>query len=155
MLIEVRWQRARNSSRSGSRMHDRTAGTSGPHLTERQHLRERGPRACPRRSTTPNAVITPTGGRSYSGKPRPGYRALLDDVEHGRADAVLAWHTDRLHRRPVELEEYIDVCDRHGVITQTVKAGPLDLATPSGRMVARMLGSGSRYEVEHMTCISA
>jgi site-specific DNA recombinase len=87
---------------------------------------------------------------AYSGKPRPGYRALLDDLEQGRADAVLVWHTDRLHRRPVELEHYIDVCDPRGVITQTVKAGPLDLATPSGRMVARMLGSAGRYEVEHM-----
>jgi site-specific DNA recombinase len=87
---------------------------------------------------------------AYSGKPRPGYRALLDDLEHGRADAVLVWHTDRLHRRPVELEEYINICDPRGVITQTVKAGPLDLATPSGRMVARMLGSTARYEVEHM-----
>jgi site-specific DNA recombinase len=87
---------------------------------------------------------------AYSGKPRPGYRALLDDLEQGRADAVLVWHTDRLHRRPVELEQYIDVCDPRGVMTQTVKAGPLDLATPSGRMVARMLGSAGRYEVEHM-----
>src|SRR3954451_20228265 len=87
---------------------------------------------------------------AYSGKPRPGYKALLDDLERGRADAVIVWHTDRLHRRPVELEQYIDVCDRHGVITQTVKAGPLDLASPSGRMVARQLGSVARYEVEHM-----
>jgi site-specific DNA recombinase len=87
---------------------------------------------------------------AYSGKPRPGYRALLADLEQGRADAVIVWHTDRLHRRPVELEQYIDVCDPRGVITQTVKAGPLDLATPSGRMVARMLGSAGRYEVEHM-----
>lgn len=87
---------------------------------------------------------------AYSGKPRPGYRALLADLEQGRADAVVVWHTDRLHRRPVELEQYIDICDPRGVITQTVKAGPLDLATPSGRMVARMLGSAGRYEVEHM-----
>jgi site-specific DNA recombinase len=87
---------------------------------------------------------------AYSGRPRPGYHALLDDLENGRADAVVVWHTDRLHRRPVELEHYIDVCDPRGVITQTVKAGPLDLATPSGRMVARMLGSAGRYEVEHM-----
>src|SRR4051794_24164900 len=86
---------------------------------------------------------------AYSGKPRPGYRALLDDLKQGHADAVLVWHTDRLHRRPVELEHYIDVCDSRGVITQTVKAGPLDLATPSGRHFARMLGSTARYEVEH------
>jgi site-specific DNA recombinase len=87
---------------------------------------------------------------AYSGKPRPGYKSLLDDLEHGRADAVICWHTDRLHRRPVELEQYIAVCEPRGVMTQTVKAGDLDLTTPSGRMVARMLGSSARYEVEHM-----
>lgn len=87
---------------------------------------------------------------AYSGKPRPGYKALLADLEAGAAESVVCWHTDRLHRRPVELEAYIAVCEPRGVVTQTVKAGDLDLATPSGRMVARMLGSAARYEVEHM-----
>jgi site-specific DNA recombinase len=87
---------------------------------------------------------------AYSGKPRPGYLALLDDVRSGRVDAVLAWHTDRLHRSPAELEDYIASCDPRGVPTHTVKAGPLDLSTPSGRMVARQLGAVARYEVEHM-----
>jgi site-specific DNA recombinase len=87
---------------------------------------------------------------AYSGKPRPGYAALLADLRAGVADAVICWHTDRLHRRPVELEEYIAVCEPRNVPTQTVKAGPVDLATPSGRMVARQLGAVGRYEVEHM-----
>jgi len=84
-----------------------------------------------------------------NGKPRPGYLALLGDLRAGRADGVLAWHTDRLHRSPVELEEYIAVCEPRGAPTHCVKAGPLDLATPSGRMVARMLGAAARFEVEH------
>lgn len=96
------------------------------------------------------AVYTDNDLSAYSGKPRPGYRALLDDLEAGRASGVLAWHTDRLHRSPVELEEYIAICDRGGVPTHCVKAGPLDLATPSGRLVARQLGAVARYEVEHM-----
>jgi site-specific DNA recombinase len=87
---------------------------------------------------------------AYSGKPRPGYEALLADLRAGTADAVICWHTDRLHRRPVELEEYIAVCEPRGVPTMTVKAGPIDLATPAGRMVARQLGAVGRYEVEHM-----
>jgi site-specific DNA recombinase len=86
---------------------------------------------------------------AYSGKRRPGYQALLDALRAGTADAVICWHTDRLHRRPVELEEYIAVCEPRGVPTQTVKAGPIDLATPAGRMVARQLGAVGRYEVEH------
>jgi site-specific DNA recombinase len=87
---------------------------------------------------------------AYSGKPRPGYLALLADLRAGTVDAVICWHTDRLHRSPSELEDYIAVCERGGVPTHTVKAGPLDLASPSGRMVARQLGAVARYEVEHM-----
>jgi site-specific DNA recombinase len=87
---------------------------------------------------------------AYSGRPRPGYRALLADLKADRADAVICWHTDRLHRSPSELEAYISVCEPREVPTATVKAGPLDLATPSGRMVARQLGAVARFEVEHM-----
>ncbi|HEY3689669.1 MAG TPA: recombinase family protein [Pseudonocardiaceae bacterium] len=85
---------------------------------------------------------------AYSGKRRPGYRALLADVKAGRADAVLAWHNDRLHRSTSELEEYIDACG--AVPTHFVKAGQLDLSTASGRMTARITGAVARHEVEHM-----
>ncbi len=96
------------------------------------------------------SVRTDNDLSAYSGKPRPGYRALLADLEAGRADAVLVWHTDRLHRSPVELEGYIGVCEPRGVPTQTVKAGLLDLATANGRMTARIHGAVARQEVEHM-----
>ncbi|HEX6402647.1 MAG TPA: recombinase family protein [Pseudonocardiaceae bacterium] len=85
---------------------------------------------------------------AYSGKPRPGYRALLDDLRAGRVNAVLAWHNDRLHRSSVELEEYIEVSGN--APTHFVKAGPLDLSTASGRMTARITGAVARHEVEHM-----
>lgn len=86
---------------------------------------------------------------AYSGRRRPGYRALLADIAAGSVDAVLAWHTDRLHRSPRELEEYVDLCERHKVTTQTVRAGELDLSTASGRAIARTLGAWARFEVEH------
>jgi site-specific DNA recombinase len=86
---------------------------------------------------------------AYSGRPRPGYRSLLADLETGTANAVLVWHTDRLHRSPIELEDFVVLCERRDVAVQTVQAGPLDLSTPSGRLVARMLGASARYEVEH------
>jgi site-specific DNA recombinase len=87
---------------------------------------------------------------AYSGKRRPRYQAMLDAIRSGRIDAVLAWHTDRLHRSPIELEEYISVCnDGREVPTHCVRAGTLDLSTPSGRMLARTLGTLARYESEH------
>lgn len=82
-------------------------------------------------------------------KVRKGYRRMLKFLAEGKATAVVAWHTDRLHRTPTELEGYIDVCEAHGVITQTVKAGHMDLSTPSGRAVARTMCAWAKFESEH------
>lgn len=87
---------------------------------------------------------------AYSGKPRPGYQATLTALRNGEADCVLAWHTDRLHRSPAELETYIDICEPRRVETRTFMAGDLDLTTATGRMIARQLGVQARYEVERM-----
>jgi DNA invertase Pin-like site-specific DNA recombinase len=96
--------------------------------------------------------VTAAKGNARS-RPRPGYNALLAAITDGKVDAVVAWHTDRLHRNLSELEEYIAVCGqgRHGVPTYTVKGGNLDLSTASGRMVAGILGSVAKNEVEHMS----
>lgn len=96
------------------------------------------------------AIYSDNDLSAYSGKPRPGYQKLLNDLQVGYADTVLAWHTDRLHRSPAELEEYIDVCEPRKIQTRTVKAGHLDLTTATGRMIARQLGVQARYEVERM-----
>lgn len=80
---------------------------------------------------------------------RPEYRRLLAELLQLNPAAIIAWHTDRLHRHPRELEEYIDFTEKHGATTLTVKAGDLDLSTPSGRAVARTLGAWARFESEH------
>lgn len=86
---------------------------------------------------------------AFSGKSRPSYKQLLEVMRAGAIQGVLSWHTDRLHRSPRELEEYIDVSEKQGITTQTVKAGELDLSTAAGRMTARILGAVSRQESEH------
>jgi hypothetical protein len=63
-------------------------------------------------------------------------------------DAVVCWHVDRLTRSPQELEEVIDLHDKRGIALATV-TGELDLSTPAGRMLARMLGAAARHEAEH------
>lgn len=84
-----------------------------------------------------------------SGKPRPSYARMLRSLTAGAADALIAWHPDRLYRRLLDLEELITVCEGHKIALRTVKAGEMDLATPTGRMVARILGATARQEVEH------
>lgn len=86
---------------------------------------------------------------AYSGKRRPEYERLLADLRAGDVDAVVAWHPDRLHRSPKELEPFIDAVEARGAAVETVTAGHFDLTTPSGRAVARTLGAWARYESEH------
>ena len=95
------------------------------------------------------AVYVDNDISAYSGKPRPGYRAMLEAVKAGQVRAVLAWNPDRLHRRASELEPFIALAEAHDLAIQTVKSGDVDLTTPNGRMVARMLGAAAQAEVEN------
>lgn len=86
---------------------------------------------------------------AYSGKPRPGYLQMFADLKAGTATAVITWHTDRLHRSPAELEDWIKLCEKRGIVVRTVKAGEIDLSTPSGQMTARIVGAVARHEIDH------
>jgi len=86
---------------------------------------------------------------AFSGKRRPEYERLLTDVRSGRVHGIVAWHTDRLHRSPRELETFIDLIEATKCSVDTVQTGELDLSTPSGRVMARTLGAFARYESEH------
>ena len=76
---------------------------------------------------------------AYSGKVRPQYRAMLEAVRSGEIKGIVSVHTDRLHRRTTELEEFVSLVERHQVQVETIKSGSLDLKMASGRMNARML----------------
>lgn len=93
-------------------------------------------------------VIVDNDTSAYSGKRRPGYERLLDGLRARRWEVLVVWHPDRLHRRPIELEEFIDVVETSGVQVSTVTAGEIDLSTPDGRLLARIVGSVARKESE-------
>ncbi|MQA05300.1 MAG: recombinase family protein [Streptosporangiales bacterium] len=95
------------------------------------------------------AVFVDNDISAYSGQRRPQYELMLRAVRDGEIAAILAWHPDRLHRRALELEEFVTVAETHGTQVQTVSAGTVDLSTASGRMVARMLGAAAQHEVDH------
>ena len=95
------------------------------------------------------AVFCDNDVSAYSGSPARPYLKMLELLLTGGADVVLVWHTDRLHRSNVELEDYINVVEPREVTTETVTAGIIDLNTPIGRMVARQLCTIARYESEH------
>ena len=85
---------------------------------------------------------------AWSGKPRPEFERMLDDLRSRRIGAVFAWHLDRLTRHPRELEAFIDLCDELRVELGCV-TGDVDLGSHIGRLTARMLGGLARYESDH------
>lgn len=81
-------------------------------------------------------------------KPRPKYRQMLADIRAGEVKGIVCWHPDRLYRHLGDLQELIDICNEHSVAIETVRGGEVDLTTPMGRLVARILGSVSMGEME-------
>jgi DNA invertase Pin-like site-specific DNA recombinase len=82
-----------------------------------------------------------------TGRKRPAYERMLKDIQAGNLDAVVAWDLDRLHRRPIELEHFIDLADQHHLALATV-SGDTDLGTDNGRLFARIKGAVAKAEVE-------
>lgn len=78
---------------------------------------------------------------------RPQYEAMLERLRAGQAGGIVAYAPDRLARRPRDLEDVLDLAERHGVRLATV-AGDVDLSSPWGRAVARVFGAIARQEVE-------
>jgi site-specific DNA recombinase len=85
---------------------------------------------------------------AWSGKQRPEFERMVDDLRMRRIGAVLVWHLDRLTRHPRELEAFIDLCDELRVGLGCV-TGEVDLGSHIGRLTARMLGGLARYESDH------
>jgi site-specific DNA recombinase len=78
---------------------------------------------------------------AHSGKLRPDYRRMLDDIAARHVDAVIVYDLDRLHRQPKELEEFLEVCERAGLDTVITVHGDHNLGTSDGLFVARMLSA--------------
>lgn len=92
-------------------------------------------------------VVSDNDMSASSGKLRPGYERVLAMIEARSVDRVIVWAVDRLTRRMRDLEDVVDLCERSGVSVATV-SGDIDLGTDMGRMVARILASVARGEVE-------
>lgn len=85
-----------------------------------------------------------------SGRPRPGFEALLEDISAGVVDGLLAVHLDRVLRRVMDLERVLDAIEAAPgrVHVSFVNAGDLDLNTSGGRLLARILASVAANESE-------
>jgi site-specific DNA recombinase len=80
-------------------------------------------------------------------KPRPEYLRLIAALEEGRHNGLICYDLDRLTRSPVEVEHIIELAERKSIKLATV-GGNVNLATPEGRLHARIKASVARHEIE-------
>jgi DNA invertase Pin-like site-specific DNA recombinase len=102
---------------------------------------------CETRGITIIDVLRENDTSASGKKPRPLYQRLLQMIEDGQVDYVVAYRMDRLTRSLSELEHLISLSERTGVRVATA-AGDVDLSTDAGRLVGRILASVARGEIE-------
>ena len=79
---------------------------------------------------------------AFSGKRRPRYEDMLDDLRDGLRDAVIVYHQDRLTRRPIELEQFVEVIEAaKGQHVRFVAGGAVDALNGDGLTMARVMGA--------------
>lgn len=68
---------------------------------------------------------------------RPGWDAMLADVEAGRITAIVVYHGDRLIRQPRDLEDLIDLARSRG-ISLAAPTGTRDLGDADDQFILRI-----------------
>jgi DNA invertase Pin-like site-specific DNA recombinase len=97
----------------------------------------------------PVALIETDNDISAAGKKRrPGFEAIMSAVEKGEVQAVIAWDMTRLTRNLRDLVRIIEAGERHKTVLAFVRGDSHDLSTPNGRMIANILASVARQEIE-------
>jgi site-specific DNA recombinase len=82
---------------------------------------------------------------------RPAHTRLMGDLRSGRIDTVVVWAIDRLYRRPVELEELLDLFDEQtDLLIEAVEGAELRLNTTDGRLMARLMVSLAKAETDRL-----
>ena len=78
---------------------------------------------------------------------RPGMEKLLDELRAGKVERIVVWRLDRLGRTTKGLCQLFDELAERKVDLVSLKDG-FSLASPAGRLHARILASVAEYETE-------
>lgn len=83
---------------------------------------------------------------AWSGRKRPQYGQILEDLETGVINGLLVYDLDRLHRQPSELESFIELCQRLRLTNVASVSGDIDLTRADGQFHARILAAVAKKE---------
>jgi DNA invertase Pin-like site-specific DNA recombinase len=78
---------------------------------------------------------------------RPGMDKLMESLRASKLERIVVWRLDRLGRTTKGLCQLFDELVLHGVDLVSLKDG-FSLASPAGRLHARILASVAEYETE-------
>jgi DNA invertase Pin-like site-specific DNA recombinase len=78
---------------------------------------------------------------------RPGYRALLEAIDAGRATALYSYSLSRLARSVPELSRLVALCNAKDIPVR-LYADHVDTATASGRLLTHVLASVAEFEAD-------
>lgn len=107
--------------------------------------RDRMRSACSSRGWTVVDERVDAGRSGRSMGARPELTAALDALDAGHAQVLVCAKFDRLARSLIDLSRIMDRANRHGW-NLVVLDLDLDLSSPSGRMVAHIVGAVAQYE---------
>lgn len=79
---------------------------------------------------------------------RPGFESSLEAIRAGEASVLVAWSLDRLTRNRRDTVRLIETCQAAGAMIALVRGSDMDMSTPSGRLIADVLASVARAEIE-------
>lgn len=110
-------------------------------------------RDCAERLITPNNLnIVKVYQESYSAKVadmREQFNLMIDSIENGQIDGVIAWHPDRLSRNMKEAGMIIDLVDR-GLIRDLQFSTFTFENTPAGKMLLGITFVMAKQYSEHL-----
>lgn len=86
---------------------------------------------------------------AYSGRHRPGFEDVLADIAAGGVGAVVAWDLTRLTRNTRDRARLIEVCVAARCSITLVRGAEIDPSTPTGALLAGVLGEVSSFESAH------
>jgi site-specific DNA recombinase len=83
---------------------------------------------------------------AYSGKPRPGYDALMAEVAAGRVDTIVVRHIDRLWRDDLDAARGRALLRTHRVLVAEYGGMEYPMWTAHGQHMARTMSANGTFE---------
>lgn len=101
-----------------------------------------------RRGWTIERVYVDNDISAKGDRTRPAWEQMMADVEADRLDVVIGWTIDRTLRSGRDRLRMLESGKEHGLLISLARGSDMDLATPSGRLAADILGAVALNEIE-------